>query len=162
MVLLAIPIAVISLALLLWRRHTGLELYTSPVFNVRGKPIRVQFLRPLGWNDVPITSKQEGKETHYTLEIREPVGGSDLITYLKRGFALEHREPGYVYVTVPLPSNNPRPGMQEMPDGSASFTLRGDPGGEIDYAGGSSDQFNATYREVCGSFKVISATTPTH
>lgn len=140
-----------------WPWDWFLETYTSPVLVVHGKPIRVQFLKPIGWNDVRFTNERSGKDVFYTVEAHEPPNGAGFWGVVNSVYALGDREPGMVWFTTPAgPAGTVGTielDYQTIP--SAGCKIAGKPGGRIDYSDSNRRHFDALYRRICTSAKIL-------
>jgi len=134
----------------------GLQLYTSPVIRVKGKSIRLQVLKPVGWYADDTISVRNAQQTDYSVMLREPASGVGLSSNFKTIFGIEHHEPGYVSLTVPLSPVDKFDGIYIQQPDLATCCLTGDPGGVLQYVCKDKEQFDSTYKLVCKSFKIIS------
>lgn len=138
--------------------HPRLEWYSSPPFSVGGKTLRIQMLSPAGWH----AAFQPAPVGPY-ITIRP----QDRLSWMPMGIRrLLHLEGEFNPSILACPSTGgdgkvhtwtgrhiPRFGGRRYY--GAVRDLTGTGGFSIIYERDDRDEFEATYRQVCGSFRVV-------
>jgi hypothetical protein len=157
-----------------WFRGPQLEVFTSPPLTVKGTTIRLQGLVPEGWTTWPVVTKSSyaipagvpnmpsGHRDSYLITLR-PSGRLKWLPSFIRGYFVRPTDPED-RLAIDWPDAD-GPGIEQMRtavfipgeyavyvavrDWKAKFSSR------IVYARANRAEFEATYRQICESFKVI-------
>jgi hypothetical protein len=164
--LLAVAVLVF-VAFVLWPRGPRMELYTSPPLAYFGGTLRFQALVPAGWTAghptvIQVRGDRPGKAYPW-VQISPPPPSPNLKSWFRKYMG----EPDEAIAAIVMTGgwdqpHGPRaPGEVIVADGTLIGTrtarreIGGNPGGTIGYSRNRADEFEATYRQICESFKVI-------
>jgi hypothetical protein len=162
-----------AVILAVWPRGPQLELYTSPPMTVFGKPKQVQLLIPTGWKaeaPQPIYLGETGNAGQSLLFIRPQPANRWLPAWLRRLFYGEPEQHTFVEIGIGHPDDQrdvatylfrtfygrPRqPAFTGPSYPTAHRSVQKDIGYHVRYYRTNRAAFEATYRPICDSFKVL-------
>lgn len=164
--ILATLLALTALAVFtaLWLRGTKLELYTSPPLLIDGQNVRLQALIPASWTVQSNTVQVYGVGTFPGVKIGPPARQRWLPNWLDRLFHAPKEQLAELSMAVGWNGSYNGAvmtgiwhitGPEELDAYAISRGIEMKPGYYIYYLRGNKPDFDATYRQILDSFKVI-------